>query len=128
MLFTWDVHQLVGLVAHDRGLAHIDAEDALLQSEADMVGVGRAHGGEHGDAPWQPGLDVAVVVPEVLEGHHVLHVPVPSILADHPRPHAQPRPSAASDDLRVAHLLPAHRDAAPGVDVRRGHGDNMAAR
>uniref|UniRef100_K3Y3G0 Uncharacterized protein n=1 Tax=Setaria italica TaxID=4555 RepID=K3Y3G0_SETIT len=99
---------------------------ALLQGEVDQIGVRRAHDRQHGYLPRQSGVLVGVVVPDLLEAHRVLLVPLsPSrSVSDPPRPHGHRRcflvvavAAALRDDLDIPQLAAAHRDTSAGVDV-----------
>uniref|UniRef100_K3Y2G2 Uncharacterized protein n=1 Tax=Setaria italica TaxID=4555 RepID=K3Y2G2_SETIT len=121
-------HQIIGPFVHNPAPVHIDAEDALLQGEVDQVGLGRAHGGEHGNPPWQLGRPVAVVVPDLLEAHRVGLLPLPPSLTEDHRPHVHRHCTGLTGDLHVPQVALAHRDAAMVEHARRRRGQGTVRR
>jgi len=110
---------------------NIDAEDVLLHGEVDNIGVRPAH--DHQSSLLrQPGLLVAIVVPDLLEPLLVQHFPTGGLQCRHEDSCGLTIVAVLSNDLHVPQAATAHRESVMMrllcVDVGRSQVENAAWR
>lgn len=90
----------------------IHSEDIRAEQEVGLDGIGWMEERKGRDSPWQHGVQVALVGPDVGQAHAVLGIPIPSRVSERPR--ADHRSVGAAVDLHEPQFSAAHLQAAVG--------------